>query len=206
MVLVLLCLFYHGTVMRRTTPIRDLAAVVGEPVGRYLEKNLPPRTLVATASSGACTYFAPSLSFLDSLGLNNKHIGKRELGRDDLVTFWQQIAGHCKGDGDYILSRGPDLVVLGPASGFLGDVPTLWFLSDYELLHSREFQSRYRPYEFIVETKGIRSVHPELVLMEVEETFKEDHFPFIAYLRQDSPRVASLLRKGTPLKPPWWGK
>ncbi|MCP3694672.1 MAG: hypothetical protein GY917_20910 [Planctomycetaceae bacterium] len=65
-------------------------------------------------------------------------------------THWQRYPGHTKGDGQYVLSRRPDVIILGPAEGVTAD-PThldqegvVWFLSDQELAESDNFRRRYR--------------------------------------------------------------
>jgi hypothetical protein len=52
---------------------------------------------------------------------------------------WQLIPGHGKGDGQYILSRKPDFIIIGFAHG--ADTPS--FLGDKEILSSPDFYSNY---------------------------------------------------------------
>ncbi|MSP54028.1 MAG: hypothetical protein EXR69_00225 [Myxococcales bacterium] len=112
-----------------TLPVaRDFAASLGDPIGRFLELNLQPGALVATASAGATAFRAPSINFLHSLGLNDKHIASRRVGA--ILTRGQHMPGHQKGGGAYVLRREPDLVILGPTEGYLGTDPTLWILTE----------------------------------------------------------------------------
>ena len=55
----------------------------------------------------------------------------------------QAVPGHSKGDGAYILSRQPDVIILGPAEGTTVDRPL--FLSDVELAEMPEFLECYQP-------------------------------------------------------------
>jgi hypothetical protein len=138
-----------------TAPIAiDRAARIGEPVGRFLEANLPSGSLVATATAGSTPYNAPSLRFIDTLGLNDRHIARRKL--DHIETRWQSTPGHLKGDGGYVLDRNPDVIILGPAQGYTGENARAWFLTDFELLGSDRFRADYRPYRFDVASAGQR--------------------------------------------------
>ncbi len=161
----------------------DRAAFIGERVGRFLQAHLPPGALVATATAGSTPYFAPALRFVDSLGLNDRHIARRVVTHP--TTSNQRIPGHGKGDGAYVLSRRPDVIILGPAEGYLGADPRVWFLTDFELLMSEEFHLRYRPYRFRVDSSSER--------------------PVTIYVRDDSAAAASLIALGTPMTPPWEG-
>ena len=179
------------------TPVEcDPAAVTGEHVGRFLEVNLPAGATVATATAGSTPYFAPSLRFIDMLGLNDRHIARREVRQ--LTTKWQHTPGHLKGDGAYVLNRAPDVIILGPAHGFLGKRPTDWFLTDFELLQSAEFAARYRPYRFIVEIPP-ESIKRRPLPLRVD---RNPQVRLILYLRTDSPAVAPLQSLGTPLRFP----
>jgi hypothetical protein len=52
------------------------------------------------------------------------------------------MPGHLRGDGDYVMSRQPDYVLLGPASGTWLHMP--WFISDIELAKNEEFLACYQ--------------------------------------------------------------
>ena len=113
------------------------------------------------------TLFFIGLRSIDLHGLNDYTIAKREnsydysllphnvseftkllkvRGRKDLVHNltqkylpWQFIPGHGKGDGQYILSRVPDFIIIGFAHG--ADTPS--FLGDKEILSSPDFYNSY---------------------------------------------------------------
>jgi hypothetical protein len=179
------------------TPVEcDPAAVTGEHVGRFLEANLPAGATVATATAGSTPYHAPSIRFIDTLGLNDRHIARREIRQ--LTTRWQHTPGHLKGDGAYVLGRAPDVIILGPAQGFLGQRPTDWFLTDFELLQSPEFAARYRPYRFIVAIPP-ESIERRPLPLRVD---RNPQVRFILYLRTDSSAVDGLMQRGTPLRRP----
>jgi len=178
-------------------PVRsDPAELVGEQVGRFLQAHLPAGSLVAVSTAGSTPYFAPSLSFIDMLGLNDRTIAHRTIGEQK--TVWQWLPGHGKGDGTYILQRGPDVILLGPADGYSGDDPTHWFLSDYELLTNPEFHDRYERYVFLVPV-------PLDVARERPYAFLGEREPLLiitAYLRKDSPAAAQLRPSGLPAPRP----
>lgn len=77
-------------------------------MGEWLHANMPPETLVAANAVGVLAYYA-RLPILDMYGLTDAHIAHskpvKQMGLD--------IAGHEKWDPDYVLSRKPDVIILG---------------------------------------------------------------------------------------------
>jgi hypothetical protein len=159
----------------------DRAAEAGRTLGRILEQQLPPGTLVAAATAGSIPYFAPSLRFIDTLGLNDRAIASRRapLGR----TVWQAIPGHTKGWGEYVLGLRPEVILLGPVGGTLGLEYRSWFLSDYELVMHPAFYALYTPWVFGLRREPDGSVHAGGLL----------------YLRNDAP-LPRLRPEGRPLE------
>jgi hypothetical protein len=99
------------------------------------------------------------------------------------------MAGHRKGDGSYVLSRSPDVVILGAASGYLGLDEREWFLTDYELLKSDEFRLGYMPYSFRLnegDFEGLPNLH------------------LTAYLRRGSAAADAMSTTGIRLRGPWY--
>jgi len=117
----------------------DAAAFVGTIVGRHIHAAWPAGSLVALHTAGATPYFNPDMSFIDMLGLTDRHIARRKVGEPRLPR--QRLPGHAKGDGAYVLSRQPDYIILGPAEGTAPEKP--WFLSDLELGELPEFRRCY---------------------------------------------------------------
>ena len=100
--------------------------------------------LVAANIAGSIPYFS-DMNFIDMLGLNDYTIAQRNIsydygsffkaavdvkkiftvqGRSEIIHNitenylpWQLIPGHGKGDGQYVLSRKPDYIIIGPAEG-----------------------------------------------------------------------------------------
>jgi arabinofuranosyltransferase len=177
---------------------RDTAVEVGTLVGRYLEQKLPPGALVAASTAGSVPFQAPSLRFIDMLGLNDPVIARRPVS--SFLTNWQHRPGHWKGDGAYVLSRRPDVIILGPAQGFLGDNPGAWFLSDYELLMNPSFRSSYAPYGFLAPVDAESTADPALQPILTPD---RKWLVLVAYLRNDSGPALALARQGRKLDPPW---
>jgi hypothetical protein len=174
------------------------AAAVGEIVGRTLEASFPRGTWVAAATAGSLPYFAPSLCFIDTLGLNDRHIAgtapaalPAALRR---LADWSLVPGHHRGDGAYVLSRRPDVVILGGANG---DVAP-WFAGDYQLLMAREFQAGYAPWRLLLAVPP--SARP---WVEDELEAATGKLPLTLYVRRDSPAWAVVAAMATPLPPPW---
>lgn len=182
----------------RHPPIRDAAATVGEIVGRALERELEPGSLVTTSTAGSVPYFAPSLRFIDTLGLSDRWIARRSIDR--VVTTLQRLPGHSKGDGVYILRRKPDAIILGGADGVLGYDATGYFLSDYELLTRAEFRSNYWPYLFHAPIPPRLRGHVRVRQMIDRAT---GTYPYTVYLRNDSPAAQRMAMRGIRLQPPW---
>ena len=133
----------------------DSAAVIGRPVGEYMGKLWPAGSLVALNTAGSTPYFAPKLRFIDMLGLNDRRIARRRV--EASRTFIQQnLTGHWKGDGAYVLDRDPDYIVMGGAAG--SSYP--WFLSDLEISEDERFRQRY---EFLQVTFTAPNVFGEKV-------------------------------------------
>ncbi len=87
--------------------------------------------LLATGAAGGLPFWS-GLPALDMLGLCDAHIARTE------PRF--PMAGHAKGDSDYVLDRAPDLVMVCAARGGVsGCVP-----QETELLEHPRFQENYR--------------------------------------------------------------
>ena len=75
-------------------------------LGQVLKHSLPPGTSIALSPVGAIPYFS-GLRTIDILGLTDAHVS--HVGADPAIAR----KGHQKHDGAYILSRKPDVFVLG---------------------------------------------------------------------------------------------
>jgi len=73
-------------------------------VGRWLRRNVPPETTVASVMVGAIPYES-GLRTLDLVGLTEAHIAQHGLVRPT------DPVGHQKRDTEYVLTRRPDLIV-----------------------------------------------------------------------------------------------
>ena len=103
--------------------------------GIYMHNNFPQGTLVALNPAGVMPFYS-KLPTIDMHGLNDFHIahyGKR----DRTVPI-----GHQAGDGAYVLSKQPGIILLG----ILHKEPHHRFrpLSDREMWSSDEFHEKYK--------------------------------------------------------------
>jgi len=89
---------------RKKPPVTVMAATVGNTLREAFEERDP---LVAVDAAGAIPFYSGFRS-IDMLGLNDAHIA-RHRGE----AFGQGIQGHELGDGAYVLSREPDIIVAG---------------------------------------------------------------------------------------------
>lgn len=121
----------------RSCRVPDPAALYGRSVGIWMREHFPSGTLIATNAAGRLPYHA-GLPVVDMLGLTDRTIAR---GRADAG----QWIGHEKGDAAYVLSRRPDVIVLGGPEGsvepwpFAGDralAASAEFLRNYELRHA----------------------------------------------------------------------
>ena len=174
------------------------AAAIGEIVGRALEARLAPGTLVATATAGSVPYFAPSLAFIDTLGLNDRHIARQSPAMVPAALAaaenWAGVPGHLRGDGDYVLSRRPEVVVLGGANGDIGP----WFLGDYQVITSKAFQDAYVPWRLLIAIPT--SLRP-WVADEIDA--ETGRLPVTLYVRRDTSAWSAIARDAAMLSPLW---
>ncbi len=85
---------------------------LGEPVGTLLGRHFgQDQALLATDSAGTLPYFS-RLPSIDLLGLNDK-----TMAHHPPAGYGRGALGHELGDGVYVMSRAPDLVVFGLPTG-----------------------------------------------------------------------------------------
>lgn len=104
-----------------------------ERIGLYLRDNFPPGTLVAVNAAGIIPYHSGQPT-IDMLGLNDEHIAHH--GKRDRSLR----VGHQAGDGAYVLSRSPGVILFGRG----GTQEASRFISDREIWQSAEFRDNYR--------------------------------------------------------------
>ena len=138
---------------------RDPAAFVGTLIGKYIAE-WPPGQLISLATAGSTPFHATDNTYIDQLGLNDPVIARR-----DPVPYLMPVQtepGHSKGDGAYILSREPDVIIMGAAEGRLADAPV--FLSDAELAALPDFRRCYEvhtaPIEYGPEVQRLNPLIP----------------------------------------------
>ncbi len=100
-------------------------------IGIYLRENFPPDTLVALNPAGIIPYYS-HLPTIDMLGLNDIYIAHQ--GKRDRTLRY----GHQAGDGLYVLSREPDVIIFGS-----GNRNPAGYISDQEIWNSPQFIDNY---------------------------------------------------------------
>ncbi len=114
---------WHIPVMKRNAATWTL-------VGRYLKKNVPSDTLIAVGAAGMIPYYS-ELPTIDFFGINNYYIA--HYGKKDFKIAF----AHQAGDGDYVLSMKPDILILGRHA---------YSVSKREIYNSPIFHRDYRPF------------------------------------------------------------
>ncbi|MCF6445178.1 hypothetical protein [Nereida sp. MMG025] len=117
----------------------DPAAALGAIMGDHLNTTEPAPKLIAVATAGATPYFATHHTYIDTLGLNDPHIAKSDAV--GAMSEAMAIPGHAKGDAAYVLSREPDIIIFGTATGLPSELPI--FRMDYQLNELPEFEACY---------------------------------------------------------------
>jgi arabinofuranosyltransferase len=100
-------------------------------VGMALRERFPPDTVVALNPVGAIPYIT-GFRTVDMLGLTDSHIARTEP-----LDLGSGQAGHEKGDGRYVLSRRPDIILLGNVLA-LREVPIPLSAFRWPVMHRSE--------------------------------------------------------------------
>jgi hypothetical protein len=114
----------------RMPPVTVSAATIGNTLREAFEDDDP---LVAVDAAGAIPFYS-ELRSVDMLGLNDAHIARHH---DE--SFGQGVQGHELGDGAYVLSREPDIIV----ASVLGS-SRLAFRGGHEMDADPRFHELYR--------------------------------------------------------------
>jgi arabinofuranosyltransferase len=86
---------------------RNVEVPAWSAVGRALGATFPPGTTVAVVPIGAVGYYS-GLPIVDMVGLTDRRIARAKV--ENMGAGW---AGHEKHDGPYVLSRRPEILLLG---------------------------------------------------------------------------------------------
>jgi arabinofuranosyltransferase len=123
---------------------QDPVSKAGMAVGIWLAQHVPPDAVLATNTAGTVPYYS-GLRTIDMLGLCDAHIAHRKIEH-----LGAGLVGHEKHDGDYVLSRRPDLILFASSIGAL----TPAFPSDEDLYVNPTFHVLYEPQVYPVEIEG----------------------------------------------------
>ncbi len=138
-----LAVFVAGTTAIRNARMRVLDETIARQVyehvreaSKCLRAQLPADTYLAHSGAGVIAYYT-DFKFLDTLGLTDAHIAHSRV-----ETQGKGIAGHEKGDGWYVVSRQPSVIIFSgyPISSFRPH-----FKTDWELAANPDFLENYRP-------------------------------------------------------------
>ncbi len=166
------CLFYtyinHPAYITHTTDMKRWMQT-WERVGKYLRDNFSKDTLVAVGPAGSIPYYS-GMPTIDMFGLNDPYIAHHGK-RDRSLKF-----GHQAGDGEYVLSRMPDIIVIGYAAGFI---------SQREILNSPILKSDYKK----ISVKGI---DPNFLIYAAKSDGKSK-LQHKRYSREEQSRLERLL-------------
>jgi arabinofuranosyltransferase len=112
----------------------------GQVVGNLLREAFgPAQPLLACDAAGCLPYFS-QLPALDMLGLND-----RQIAQSRPPTFGKGPPGHDLGNGEYVLSREPDLVAFGvPSPGWARPM----YPTGLQMRNDPRFTRLYRPLYF----------------------------------------------------------
>ncbi len=115
---------------KQKPPVTELAATIGKTLRDAFGERDP---LLAVDAAGAIPFYS-ALRSLDMLGLNDAYIARRRS-----KSFGHGIQGHELGDGAYVLSREPDIIVANRlGSGHLA------FVGGREMETDPRFDQEYR--------------------------------------------------------------
>lgn len=109
----------------------------GKEVGLLLKEAFSTQQPLLAVTAAGCLPYWSELPALDMLGLNDYY-----LPRHPPENFRNGLLGHGLGDGKYVLSRKPDIIIFG-----VGSEPN--FRSGEELERMPEFHKLYSPIEVI---------------------------------------------------------
>jgi hypothetical protein len=112
-------------------------------VGGWLRDHAPRDATIAVVPAGAIPYVS-KLRALDMLGLNDATIAHR-----DVPGLGSGLPGHEKFDVDYVLSRRPDIILLGvyglaPGPRAPEDLVHYSYEAEWRMLDSQRFRDEYR--------------------------------------------------------------
>jgi arabinofuranosyltransferase len=120
----------HADNWRKSTPVRVQVA-------EFLGEQFPPDTLIALSPCGIIPYIT-RFPTIDTLGLNDVHIARHGRANRELRF------GHQVGDGQYVLSRKPDIILFYSGESWKPGV----YVSDQEMWNSTEFWANYQGHPF----------------------------------------------------------
>ncbi|MEW6096952.1 MAG: hypothetical protein AB1567_10605 [bacterium] len=96
--------------------------------GRWLADRLPSSTSMALNPAGIIPFYTRFYT-IDMLGLNDKHIGRKKVGK-----LTSGALAHLKFDSDYVLSKNPDLIIIGACELLKGKISKERIIEYYQFI------------------------------------------------------------------------
>jgi hypothetical protein len=97
-------------------------------IGKWLTKRLPSSTSIALNPAGIIPFYTRFYT-IDMLGLNDKHIARKKV--DKLASG---AVGHLKFDSNYVLSKNPDLIIIGACELLKGKISQERIIEYYQFI------------------------------------------------------------------------
>ncbi len=148
----------------------DPAAYLGALAGKYIAATWPQNSLIALNTAGSTPFYATHNTYIDMLGLNDRHIARRKISQ--YILPWQKVPGHAKGDGSYVLDRKPDYIIIGGAQGDIIGRP--WFLSDWEIAQDPRFYKNYR-FHYVILSNQENGFHKRGYYFQYYQRIKDEN-------------------------------
>jgi arabinofuranosyltransferase len=158
---------------------------IGKDLGITLKQAFTVQQPMVAVTAAGCIPYWSALPSLDMLGLNDKHIAKnrpKDIGGGNL--------GHEFGDGEYVLSRKPDMIIFS-----VGTYPV--FRAGLELEKMEKFYDEYKPISISLKERDfISKVYIRLNSQKIGIIHYDEMLEIPGYLFADTISVFSEIHSG----------
>lgn len=137
----------------------------------YFFKEMPSGALLAIDAAGKVPYYS-GLPTLDMLGLNDRHIGQRNMPEQPFVT------AHSKHDADYVLSRKPLLI----AAWIFPSLDLAWEMTRNK--YKTEYEVKYLV-NSLLESKGRDIIDVQGMMTEEIQSLIAENYNYAVLARRN---------------------